>query len=289
MKFGLSLPNKHGVERIEDLVTLAQEAEQAGFKSVWASEHLFHTSYVAERLGTRPYHEALTVLTAVASATTKIRLGTSVVVLPWHHPVRLAKVVASLDQLSDGRVDLGVGVAQARDEYENLGVDFAARGHIADDMIVAMKSLWSQDIPEHEGAFFRFKGLRFEPKPIQKPHVPLLVGGNSARALRRVIEHGDGWHALGQSPDEMRRGVSSIKAARGELTISVCLRTKFVSTSWDRPVTERRTMTGTQEELLQMVEAYANSGVDQIVVDANTADLGITRALINQVSETLIP
>jgi len=125
MRLGFSLPNNQGTERVADLVDLAREAEQLGYHSVWVSEHLWHSSYVARRLGSRPYHEPLTVLTAAAPATSSIRLGTSVLVLPWHHPVRLAKTIASLDDLADGRIDLGVGVAVTEDEFANLGIDFA--------------------------------------------------------------------------------------------------------------------------------------------------------------------
>ena len=111
MKLGLALPNNQGVERVMDLVHLAREAEDLGLTSVWVSEHLWHAEYVAKRLGDKPYHEPLTVLTAVATATRWVRLGTSVLIMPWHHPVRLAKTLASLDDLSEGRVDFGVGVA----------------------------------------------------------------------------------------------------------------------------------------------------------------------------------
>jgi alkanesulfonate monooxygenase SsuD/methylene tetrahydromethanopterin reductase-like flavin-dependent oxidoreductase (luciferase family) len=106
MKLGFSIPNNQGVEQVTDLVELAKNAEDAGYNSVWVSEHLFHSTYVASRLGDRPYHDPLTVLTAAACATSRVRLGTSVLVLPWHHPARLGKAVATLDHLSGGRLDL---------------------------------------------------------------------------------------------------------------------------------------------------------------------------------------
>ena len=130
MRFGISLPNHQGVAHVKDLVELAVEAEAMGFTSLWTSEHLFHAGHVAQRLGSAPYHEALTVLTAAATRTRSARLGTSVLVLPWHHPVRLAKTIASLDDLSEGRVDLGIGVGITEDEYANLGVPFERRGAI---------------------------------------------------------------------------------------------------------------------------------------------------------------
>ena len=167
MKLGFSLPNNQGMPHVNDLVTLAIEAESLGYHSVWVSEHLFHATYVASRLGDAPYHEALTILTAVAGATSKVRLGTSVLVLPWHHPVQLAKRIASLDDYSEGRVSLGVGVAQTEDEFENLGVPFSHRGRIADEMLTAMKIRWTEKYPKYEGKYFNFNDLQFEPKPIQ--------------------------------------------------------------------------------------------------------------------------
>ncbi len=273
MRFGISLPNNHGAS-IQDIVALAAAAESMGFRSVWVSEHLFHASYVAERLGTRPYHEALTVLTAVAAATSDVRLGTSVLVLPWHHPVRLAKQIASLDVMSNGRVTLGVGVAQTEDEYANLNVPFKKRGRIADEILDAMQCLWSEDLPEFEGEFFQFSGLAFEPKPLQTP-LPLLVGGNSDRAIRRVDEKGTGWHGLSQSPADTRLVIDKIADSGKEISIRSMV--DLVDEPWDRPVDQRRTMKGTPEELREMVGRYADAGVHEIVIDANTHDCAAAR------------
>ena len=192
MKIGFGIPNNQGVEDPNDLVSLAVTAEGLGFNSVWVREHLFHSTYVAERLGDRPYHDALTILTAIACATKTVRLGTSVLVLPWHDPARLGKMVATLDQLSGGRVDLGVGVAVTRDEFENLGVDFATRGRRTDEILDALVALWTQDIPQFTGEFYQFSGLRFSPKPRQKPHPPILIGGSSPAARGRVAARGRG-------------------------------------------------------------------------------------------------
>ena len=115
MKVGFAIPNNQGVENPNDLVALAVRAEGLGYSSVWVREHLFHSSYVAKRLGDRPYHDALTILTAIGGATKTVRLGTSVLVLPWHDPVRLGKMIATLDQLSGGRVDFRVGAALPAD------------------------------------------------------------------------------------------------------------------------------------------------------------------------------
>lgn len=281
MKLGFSLPNNQGMPHVNDLVTLAIEAESLGYHSVWVSEHLFHATYVASRLGDAPYHEALTILTAVAGATSKVRLGTSVLVLPWHHPVQLAKRIASLDDYSEGRVSLGVGVAQTEDEFENLGVPFSHRGRIADEMLTAMKILWTEKYPKFDGKYFNFNDLQFEPKPIQKPHPPLLIGGASRRAIERVVEHGDGWHALSQSPQDIAPVVNELRQQRPDkIDVSVRSMTTIMDRSWDRPVEERVTMKGTLEELTAMLQAYEDAGVDEVVLDSHSGDLEMNRHIL---------
>ena len=286
MKLGFSLPNNQGVAHVNDLVTLAIEAESLGYHSVWVSEHLFHATYVANRLGDAPYHEALTILTAVAGATSKVRLGTSVLVLPWHHPVQLAKRVASLDDYSGGRVSLGVGVAQTEDEFENLGVPFTHRGRIADEMLMAMKILWTEKDPKFNGKYFNFNGLQFEPKPIQEPYPPLLIGGASRRAIERVVEHGDGWHALSQSPQDIAPVVNELRQRRSDtIDVSVRSMTTIMDRSWDRPVEERVTMKGTLEELTAMLQAYEHAGVDEVVLDGHSRDVETNRHILRSFAE----
>lgn len=273
MKFGISIPNNQGIASVRALAEGAAEAEALGYDSVWVSEHLFHASYVAARLGDRSYHEALVVLTAAAMLTSRVRLGTSVLVLPWHHPARLAKQVASLDQLSGGRVTLGVGVAQTPDEFANLGVPYAERGALTDETIDAMRCLWTQDLPEFAGSRYAFSGLRFAPKPLQA-HLPILIGGNSPRALRRVREKGDGWHAMSLSVNEVR---AALPGAGGK-PCSIRLVLEFVDTPPTRDIHERRTLKGTAEEIRAMVRGYAEAGVEEIVIDVNSPDLGATRS-----------
>ena len=286
MKLGFSLPNNQGIAHVNDLVTLAVEAESLGYHSVWVSEHLFHATYVASRLGDAPYHEALTILTAVAGATSKVRLGTSVLVLPWHHPVQLAKRVASLDDYSEGRVSLGVGVAQTEDEFENLGVSFTHRGRIADEMLTAMKILWTEKYPIFNGKYVNFNDLQFEPKPVQKPYPRLLIGGTSRRAIERVVEHGDGWHALSQSPQDMAPVVNELRQRRSDtIDVSVRSMTTIMDRSWDRPVEERVTMRGTLEELAAMLQAYEHAGVDEVVLDSHSRDVEGNRHILRSFAD----
>lgn len=292
MKLGLALPNNQGVERVMDLVHLAREAEDLGFSSVWVSEHLWHAEYVAKRLGDRPYHEPLTVLTAVAMVTRRVRLGTSVLIMPWHHPVRLAKTLASLDDLSEGRVDFGVGVAVTEDEFRNLGVPFGTRGRQTDDALTAMRKLWTEDVPEHHGEFYSFEGLRFEPKPRQAGGPPVLIGGGAPAALRRVVTHGDGWHALGQSPRRLGEALDGLRqawtdAGRDALALKVSTRAvmEVLDSPFDRAAEDRPTLRGTRGEIVATVQAFADAGVQELVVDANTPDLGKVRATMHAAVE----
>ena len=284
MDFGISVPNNQGIASVRDLVQVAVDAERLGFASVWVSEHLFHASYVAARLGDRPYHEALVVLTAIATVTERVRLGTSVLVLPWHHPARLAKQVASLDELAGGRVVLGVGVAQTPDEFANLGVPYATRGVVTDDAIDALRALWEQDVPAHQGTHYRFAGLRFSPKPLQA-RLPILIGGNSPRALRRVREKGDGWHAMSLSVNEVRE---SIAGAAGK-PCSIRLVLEFTATPGTRAIAERRALKGTPGEIVEQLRGYAAVGVGEVVVDANLGDAAAVADCYRRFREEVMP
>lgn len=284
MHFGISLPNNQGVARVDQLISIARDAESLGFHSAWTSEHLFHSTYVAERLGDRPYHEALTVLTAVASKTSSIRLGTSVLILPWHHPVRLAKSIASLDDLSNGRVNLGVGVAVTEDEYRNLGVDFSARGKIADEMLAAMRNLWTEDLPQFDGDYFSFRGLRFEPKPVQNP-LPIYVGGNSKAAFRRLQAFGDAWHPLSLPVNKLKESIGRLQ---GNYIICPRMVIQFLDVPSERPLLDRRTLRGTPDELREIVSAFTDLGVDELVLDPATGDLDRFRQTMTSIRDELM-
>lgn len=288
MRLGYEIPNNQGVAEVAALLELAVEAEALGYHSVWVSEHLFHAEYVAKRLADRPYHEALTVLTAVAAVTQRVRLGTSVLVLPWHHPARLGKAIATLDHLSAGRVDLGVGVAITEDEFANLGIPFHDRGKRTDDILAALLALWEQDIPTHNGPYFSFQGQHFAPKPLQQP-LPIHVGGGSAAALKRTARFGQGWHALGETPNEIAADLTQLDEMMGarsvnELHISIRCGVQVVDQPWDKPFAERRTLKGTPDEIAGTLQAYRAAGVDEVVIDVGSPDIEHNRAMLKLVA-----
>lgn len=296
MKLGYSIPGNQGFDDVHALVDLARQAEALGFDSVWASEHLFHASYIAERLDNRPYWEALTLLTAVAGVTERVRLGTSVLVLPWHDPARLGKTVATLDHLCDGRVTLGVGVAVTRDEFQNLGVDFSTRGRRTDEVLGALKALWTQEVPEFAGDFYRYSDLKFSPKPKQVPHPPIVVGGGSTAALRRTARFGDGWHALRKSPAEVRAAVAelaSLTEAEGRdpagLAISISLPISFDSAPSERTPEDRTALKGGPGDIAETLRAYADAGVGEAVLTHSSRDKAAHEAVLRRAAEEVRP
>jgi probable F420-dependent oxidoreductase len=281
MKAGWGIPNNWGGDNPNELIDIAVKAEDAGFASVWVREHLFHASYVADRLHDRPYYDALTVLIAIGQATETIRLGTSVLVLPWHDPPRLGKMIATLDQLSGGRVDMGIGVAMTEDEFENLGINFKNRGKRTDDFLGALQALWTQDIPDYVGDFYRYSGQRFSPKPKQQPYPPILIGGYSKAAFRRIARFGDGWHTLRQSPKQVAAGVAEIVRMTEEegrdassLRHSITLPLDYSGNKDPDPsVNDRTILRGGDDDMAETINSYRDAGLDEIIVSVNTADL----------------
>jgi probable F420-dependent oxidoreductase len=186
-----------------DFQRVARTADELGFDALCVSEHLLVPIGVHERMGGH-YPQALTAMAFLAGATTRIKVASMVMVLPAHHPVDLAKAIATLDVMSGGRLILNFGVGMAPAELAAVGVPYERRGRVSDEYVRAMKELWSSDRPSFAGEWVRFGDVVFEPKPVQQPHPPLWFGGLSMAALRRATLLGDGWapsgRALGKGP-----------------------------------------------------------------------------------------
>jgi probable F420-dependent oxidoreductase len=187
--FGVILPNFGAESSATRIRAFADRAEQLGFDSVWATEHI-----VVGPEGVDPYgrvYDPLVTLGWIAGWTKRIGLGTSIVLVPLHNPFRLAKEVATLQELSGGRVTLGVGVGWHRDEFEFMGVPFEGRGRRADEALRLVRALWRGE-PSFAGRFWSFQDATAEPHPSPVPEI--WVGGSSERAIRRARELGDAWH-----------------------------------------------------------------------------------------------
>lgn len=272
MNIGFSLSNNQGLTDVQDVVRVAARAEQLGYDSVWASDHVFNVSYVYERIGQRPYYDPLTILAFAAAQTERVTLGTSVLVLPYHNPMRLAKQAATLDQLSGGRLALGVGVGVIDAELEAMGVPFGERGAYTDESIRIMKTLWSDDNPQHAGRFFRFSDMAFSPRPVRPEGIPLLIGGVSRAAIRRAARHGDGWHPTAMPPEDLAQGIrylgeQAAQAGRDPASILVSV---SVPLQGGRP--GRFTLGTEAAEMRANAQAYADIGVSRIVVSPYSGD-----------------
>jgi probable F420-dependent oxidoreductase len=278
MRFGVTLTNNWGVDDVAGLVSLGPWLEAAGYDSVWVNHHVLNIGYVHDRLGDRPYQDALTVLTAVAARTERIHLGTSVLVLPYLHPMTLAKTLATLDQLSGGRVVAGVGVGTLEAEHELLDVvPYAERGAYSDEFLTVMRTLWEDAEPHHTGRYFRLEGVRFSPKPHRRPF-PIFVGGNARPALRRVARHGQGWHPLGMTPDRLTERLPALDAelAANGRDRSSCQ----VSLRWDiRPDADPR----------RALERFRELGVDEVVWSLGTPDLDLFRRTFERLATEVVP
>ena len=262
MKYGFTVPNNFGVDDPAEVVGLAVEAEELGFDSVWVNHHVINVGYVWDRLGERPYHDALVTLTWIASKTARVRLGTSVLVMPYLHPMVLAKELATLDRLSGGRLVVGLGVGSLPEENALLGVGYDDRGALSNEFIEVLDLLWTQSSADFEGQHYSFQGVVSSPKPLQQPRPPILIGGNRPPALRRVGRLGDGWHPMMLSPESVAKRLPTIREA---------------ADAAGRPgiPAEISVRLGADELTQELGAEYAAVGVTELVISWNTGDVGV--------------
>ena len=276
MRFGFVIPNNVGIQDPHELIRLGTLAEELGFDSVWVNHHILHVGYVKERLGTGPYQDALVTLTWLAAATSRIGLGTSVLVMPYLHPMALAKELATLDQLSGGRLTVGLGAGSLPEENAALGVPYGSRGRYCNEFLQVLRLLWTDDEASFDGEFFSFENLCSSPKPKQEPHPLLVVGGNRPAALKRVARYGDGWHPMNVAPDGVQRRMAVI----GE-EASIAGR-------------EARTPQAVQVRLdmnrvdAQSTAAYEAEGVTDLVMHVLSSDAGKQRAAMEDFARCML-
>src|SRR6266851_560623 len=212
MKFGLFGMNMRPCVTPEALAAVARAAEEAGFDSFWGGEHIALPDQAP--MPQRTVFVDLGVTMAFAAAHTRtLRFGTGIMILPLRNPVVLAKQLASVDVLSDGRLIFGVGISNIEGEYNAVGMPFDHKGKRAEEAIALMKALWSMERAEFHGRFFSIEGVRAEPRPIQKPHPPIIFGGKSTYAFSRTARLGDGWFGYGLDLEATANCIKGIRAA----------------------------------------------------------------------------
>jgi len=276
LEFGVSLPQFGRFASPETIVRVARAAEDLGWASVWGADHIVVPHPYLDRFSETIY-EVFTTLTYAAAHTKRVRVGTSVLLLAYRHPVMIAKQVASLDRFAGGRTIIGLAPGWMQEEFEILGLPFEDRGPRADEAIRALKALWGAENPSFEGKFYRFSEFAFAPRPVQQPHPPLWIGGNNRRALRRTAAVGDGWHPIssmriGLTLEELRAALKDLHAmaaaeGRDPAALTVSLRAPLAFQGTPTTHTGHLTFVGSNDQILERLAACAAIGVRHVVFD----------------------
>lgn len=280
MRYGVYLYPPAGGGDPNDVVRLAQAAERLRFDSVWLGDHVAwparfdpgtHRDVGGKTPGPAVVNldvlEPLTMLSYLAATVTRVRLGIGVLIAPYRHPILAAKMLAMLDVLSGGRLIVGVGTGWLREEFPMLGAPpFEHRGSVTDEYLRSFVELWTEAQPHFEGTYGRVAGVVFNPKPVQKPHPPIWIGGNGAQALKRAATYGDGWMPLHQTPSEMQDKVSRLRELvqstgrrSAHIGVSIGCRFRFAASSAGDD-----TLTGTITQVVDQLRRYEEAGVEEV-------------------------
>ncbi|MGH9987804.1 MAG: TIGR03619 family F420-dependent LLM class oxidoreductase [Nitrososphaeraceae archaeon] len=281
MKVGLVLPQFGEHATTENIIYIATEAEKERIDSVWVLDRLLwpikpQTPYLASPDGSLPVEyqnvlDPLTTLTYVAAVTEQISLGTSVIDIFFQNPIVLSKRITTLDILSDGRVIAGLGIGWSKDEYEVSGIPYKDKGTRADEYLQVLKKIWTDDVVEFKGQFYNIPASKIGPKPVQKPHPPILLGGFSPKTFSRIVNYANGWIGVaGFGPLEQLEQVinglkeSARKSDKDPSKISIyMLSYPNVLESPSNQI--RAPMTGTIEQIGSDIEQIKAMGTDHII------------------------
>lgn len=315
MKIGVLLDNFGGFPETGQgalaCVELARHAERLGFDSVWVTDHLVlpverRTPYPHNESGVFPFDweqeifEPITLMAALAVATERVEIGVSVLVIPYRHPLLTAKMLATADQLSKGRIVLGAGVGWLRDEFEALGLSeeqFERRGAVTLDYLRAMQAAWTAEAgAQYAGEFVRFDPIGTRPLPYRKPHPPVWIGGQGDRALRRSVALGQGYLAISSNPTALARDTARLAdlcevQRRDVATLEIGHIDGIILC--DEPTqVEGATLVGPSDKIVDDLGSWAEAGLDHLVAGVSRIDdhsfEGVRDAL-EEVAETILP
>jgi len=283
-KFGLDVGVYGPLATPETITDLAHFAEDAGFGSIWLADHVVFPASIASRYPfsasgafpaptTDPLLEPIAAMGVLAGATKRIRIGTAVLIIPYRNPVLLARMLITIDQFSGGRVILGAGVGWLKEEFEALDTaDFKLRGKVTDDYLDIFKALSAGGEVGFQGETYSFEPVHSVPGSVQQPHPPILIGGVSNPALRRVVERGDGWLATALGPPEMAERLAALKsiaANHGRAFDDIDLVYKIFLNPGDPkpgPYGRREIGSGSDSQILDDLKAIVDAGFESIIV-----------------------
>ena len=276
MKVGVNLINFGPGVSPASLKSWATLSEALGYHIIMTSDHIAITPDVQSRYPA-PFYEPLSLLGWLAGVTTKIEIGTTVIIVPYRNPLELAKATANVDQLSDGRFILGVGIGWAQEEFHVLNAAYKSRGAVTNEYLAAVKLLWTQDVASYNGKFISFDDVHTAPRPIQTPHPPIWVGGPSDAAMRRTVRYGNAWHPIRIQMDWFKNtGIPRLKEISDEEAKSVpelCPRIRLRLT--DSPVTgsDRVVGEGDIDQVHRDLAELENLGCSYVILDTYADDL----------------
>jgi len=288
VKIGFHLPQWGRDATRDGVLEVARTVEEVGLDSVWVADHVVFPTATASRYPYRAetpftpqdgFLEALTVLAAVAGVTERVLLGTSVLVMPMRNPVLTAKVVSTIDVLSNGRTILALGAGWWEEEFVALEASFEGRGRRFDEQIRLMRNLWTHGTASFQGEFYAFDELACEPRPLQLGGPPLLIGGMGKPAWRRAVALGDGWHAVGVHERTLEQGMKAMARLAEES---------------GRDAAQIRLSTSTvlptdQATALRRLIRLARMGASHVVLDAATQSATETCRAIETFAKTILP
>ena len=281
MKLGVFLPVSGRAASRKTLMQAAQQAEALGYDSVWAADRLvmpwkIETTYPYSKESTfivppdRPFFDTLTCLAFLAGCTDKIELGMSVMVLPYRHPLHWAKIATTIDQLSTGRLILGIGVGWMEEEFAAMNAPFKERGKISDEQLTLLKQLWSEEHITFHGRYYNVKDIAFLPKPHRKPRVPIWVGGEGKYAQRRAGRFGDAWfpYCVRITPERLRAAFENVReeaklAGRNpdQIDLACCLPVELTPTHGPQ-ITDY--LKGSVQQVADRLQQFIEIGVSHI-------------------------
>ena len=312
MEYGFYLPNSGAGAEPDALADIAKLGDRLGFYCMVMPDHILQPNQVnstypysltgdilaAGQSGDGEWPEQITTLAYLAGVTERIRLVTSVMIIPYRNPILTAKMLSTLDMLSKGRLILGAGVGWMEEEFELLNTEpFAERGAVTNEYLRAFIELWTKDDPKFEGKYVNFSDITFLPKPVQKPYPPIWIGGQSKPAIRRAAQIGDCWHPVGAipaaplEPEELAENLVLLhqyaeKAGRDPAIIQVSVKAPLYDAGDSSG--PRRRFSGSSDEVRQDVQTYADVGVTHLIFDFRTGDPKQTEDRMARFSEEVM-
>jgi probable F420-dependent oxidoreductase len=265
----------------ETAARVAKAAETAGFDSLWGGEHVVLPDPQAPPSPLAPgdrIADPIVTLSFLAAVTTRIRLGTGIIILPQRNPLVLAKELATLDVLSNGRLIVGVGAGYLEPEFRAVGAPFEERGRVTDEYLAAIRAIWTEDRPVHRGRFVAFENVQAHPRPVQKPTPPIVIGGHTPPSFRRAVERGHGWYGFALDAAGVAACVEGLRQASeryarpaelGPLEISVTPRGRI-----DRAAAETFADLGAHRLVLLQPRSLDPAGLEQFVAGIGAELIG---------------